>query len=105
MDKCFRRDENEAVNEVEFTFFKRYAPSGDPANIRWDWPITPDIETINVSDVIFGPATPILENKKRGKSLFRFKEAIVHEIFARMEKCNVIKVYSSSNIWYICIYP
>ncbi|KAK3858093.1 hypothetical protein Pcinc_035690 [Petrolisthes cinctipes] len=72
--KVFRDDENREDNKVEVTSMKKAVPSSNPQELRWDWPQVDDIDIVEVSHLLVGPAKPVVEDKVRGKAQLYFRE-------------------------------
>lgn len=62
------------MTQAEIKFLKRSVPSGNPIGLRWDWPLEDDVDIIEVSRILAGPAKPMVENKVRGKPLLYFSD-------------------------------
>ena len=51
--------------------------SADPSQVRYDWPPTPDVDTIDLSKCFYGPTMPVVD----GKFLKFDCESVVQELF------------------------
>lgn len=72
VEKTFQETEDSEVTQAEIKFLKRSVPSSNPRGLRWDWPLEDDVDIIEVSRILAGPAKPMVENKSAWKATIVF---------------------------------
>ena len=78
LQKVFADDVEDDVTSAEFTFMQRKRLTVDPTQIRYGWPMSEDIDIVDVERCFYGPVMPVLD-----KNLYKFDSEIeVSRLFA-----------------------
>ena len=70
-------DESQWECNCELSFLQKKIVSANPEEIRYDWPIVTDMDTVHISRCFYGPAVPIVD----GKHLKFDCECVVKDFF------------------------